>query len=68
GRGSQTGINLIYSSEIADDNVSSKEKYISFEWVEVALLKETNLLPRVFAEEIFKWSKMAGIIYLSHLE
>lgn len=41
-------INLVYSMDIPEGEVESKEDWISFEWVELSRLGEAGLLPEAF--------------------
>lgn len=60
--------NLIYTVDIADSNVVSKESHIVFEWVETSKLKGLLFYPPEFINAIAEWCEDKKDIYLSTIK
>ncbi len=60
--------NLIYTANIADTNVASKEDHIAFEWVETHKLKDLLFYPPEFIAAIANWCEDKKDIYLSTIK
>lgn len=57
--------NLIYTANILDKEVNSKEDHLAFEWVDVARLSDVLFYPSEFLAAIIGWCDNKKDIYLS---
>lgn len=60
--------NLIYTVDIEETDVVSKESHILFEWIETSKLKDLLFYPPEFIATIAQWCKDKKDIYLSTIK
>lgn len=60
--------NMIYTADITDTSVVSREDHIAFEWIEVSNLRDLLFYPAEFLVAINEWCENQENIYLSTIK